>query len=89
MAPVLRRYRGEVWEVEAMAIEIRSMKFWINAFIPRDIPGYTMTVPKGRYAGLTMIPGPQTVGIPIPPRPFPYMMHKVCTRCVLESLIVT
>jgi hypothetical protein len=36
-----------------MATVIRSIKFWINAFIPRDIPGYTMTVPKGRYAGHT------------------------------------
>lgn len=59
-----------------MATVIRSIKFWINAFIPRDIPGYTMTVPKGRYAGFTMIPGPQSVGVPIPPRPSPYMMYQ-------------
>lgn len=31
-----------------MAVPIRSVEFWINAFIPRDIPGYTMTVPAGR-----------------------------------------
>ncbi len=38
------------------------MKFWINAFIPRDIPGYTRVVPKGVHAGKTMIPGPQRPG---------------------------
>ena len=44
-----------------MAVAISSVKFWINAFIPRDIPGYTRPVP--RHPGLTMIPGPQRPGI--------------------------
>ena len=41
-----------------MAPPIRSVKFWINAFIPRDIPGYTRVVPAGPHRGKTMIPGP-------------------------------
>ena len=40
----------------SMQVPIRSMKFWINAFIPRDVPGYTRPVPG--QTGLTMIPGP-------------------------------
>jgi len=59
-----------------MPSTIKSIKFWINAFIPRDIPGYTMTVPGGPHAGLTMIPGPQTVEVPIPPRPSPYLFFQ-------------
>lgn len=39
-----------------MTVPIRSITFWINAFIPGTIPGYTRPVP-GR-AGQTMIPGP-------------------------------
>ena len=42
----------------AMPEQIRSVKFWINAFIPRDIPGYTRAVPAGPHRGKTMIPGP-------------------------------
>lgn len=41
-----------------MPTPIRSVKFWINAFIPRDIPGYTRAVPAGPHFGKTMIPGP-------------------------------
>jgi hypothetical protein len=59
-----------------MPIAIRSIKFWINAFIPRDIPFYTLTVPKGPYAGLTMIPGPANIRVPIPPRPSPYVIFQ-------------
>jgi hypothetical protein len=44
-----------------MAVPIRSIKFWINAFIPANIPGYTMPVP-GR-GGETMIPGPPEPGV--------------------------
>jgi hypothetical protein len=44
-----------------MTVPIRSVKFWINAFIPRDIPGYTRVVPAGPHRGLTMIPGPSPV----------------------------
>jgi hypothetical protein len=51
-----------------MAVTIQSMKFWINAFIPRDLPGYTIVVPKGPHAGKTMIPGPQTIGVSTPIR---------------------
>lgn len=36
--------------------EIESVKLWINAFIPKDIPGYTKAVPG--HDNLTMIPGP-------------------------------
>jgi hypothetical protein len=41
-----------------MAIQIKTVTVWINAFIPRDIPGYSKPVPKGVHAGKTMIPGP-------------------------------
>jgi hypothetical protein len=41
-----------------VATPLKSMKFWINAFIPRNVPGFTKPVPKGRFAGKTMIPGP-------------------------------
>ena len=41
-----------------MPTPIRSVKFWINAFIPRDVPGYTLAVPAGVHRGKTMIPGP-------------------------------
>ena len=47
-----------------MTVPIRSVKFWVNAFIPRNVPGYTMTVPAGPHLGKTMIPGPQSVGVP-------------------------
>lgn len=35
-----------------------SVKVWINAFIPRDIPGLTLPVPGRPFSGKTMIPGP-------------------------------
>jgi hypothetical protein len=41
-----------------MPVDIRSIKFWINAFIPKDIPGYTRPVPG---SVITMIPGPVLV----------------------------
>lgn len=41
-----------------MPVPIRTVKVWINAFIPRSIPGYTRRVPAGVHAGKTMIPGP-------------------------------
>lgn len=37
-------------------IPINSVKFWINAFIPKDVTGYTKPIPG--HPGLTMIPGP-------------------------------
>jgi hypothetical protein len=39
-----------------MPVDIRSIKFWMNAFIPRDVPKYSKPVPG--HPGLTMIPGP-------------------------------
>lgn len=39
-----------------MAVPIKSIKFWINAFIPHNVVGYTKPVPK--KPNLTMIPGP-------------------------------
>lgn len=35
----------------------RRIRIWINAFIPKDIPGLTKPA-GGRYLGDTMIPGP-------------------------------
>lgn len=32
--------------------------FWINAFIPRNVPGYTQRVPAGPHAGKTAVPLP-------------------------------
>ncbi len=40
-----------------MSVPIQSVKFWLNAFIPQHISGYTRAVPGS--PGLTMIPGPQ------------------------------
>ena len=41
-----------------MSVPIRSVKVWINAFIPLNILGYTQRVPAGIHTGKTMIPGP-------------------------------
>ena len=35
-----------------------TVKIWLKVFIPRNISGYTKTVPSGIHAGKTMIPGP-------------------------------
>jgi len=32
--------------------------FWLNAFIPRDVPGYTKVIPKGKHANKTAVPLP-------------------------------
>mgnify|MGYP006943063210 CR=1 FL=1 len=37
--------------------EIKTVKVWINSFIPRDIPDYTFDSPDGNG---TVIPGPHT-----------------------------
>lgn len=34
------------------------LTFWINAFIPRDVPGYTRSIARGRHAGKTAVPLP-------------------------------
>ncbi len=47
-----------------MTVPIRTIKFWINAFIPRIVPGYTLTVSAGPHTGKTMIPGPQSLRVP-------------------------
>jgi hypothetical protein len=31
------------------------LKFWLNAFIPRDVPGYTKVVPTGKHMNNTAI----------------------------------
>ena len=41
-----------------MSVSIRTVKVWINAFIPQNILGYTRQVPAGVHTGKTMIPGP-------------------------------
>ena len=37
---------------------ISTVKVWLNAFIPGDIPGLTQVVPAGAHSGQSMIPGP-------------------------------
>ncbi len=49
---------GRVIRTFTNTAPIRTVDFWIKAFIPRDIPGYTVTVPTGTYAGKTVIPHP-------------------------------
>lgn len=34
------------------------LRFWLNAFIPRDVPGYTRLLTAGVHAGKTAIPLP-------------------------------
>ena len=35
-----------------------TVSFWLNAFIPRDVAGYTIGITKGPHAGKTAIPLP-------------------------------
>jgi hypothetical protein len=35
-----------------------NMTIWINAFIPRDVPNYTITIPMGPHRGKTAVPCP-------------------------------
>jgi len=39
---------------------------WINAFIPRDVPGYTVPIMRGENAGKTAVPLPGLSRIPVP-----------------------
>jgi hypothetical protein len=39
-------------------VPIRSVKVWVKAFIPRDIPGYTQELTSGPYRGQSVIPHP-------------------------------
>lgn len=41
-----------------MSKQIKCIKIWINAFIPRVVTNYTKNVPAGIHKGKTMIPGP-------------------------------
>ena len=43
-----------------------TLTVWINAFIPRSVPGYTFTVPAGPHAGKTAIPCP-IIAVPVNP----------------------
>jgi len=47
-----------------------NLLIWINAFIPRDVSGYTFTVPAGPHAGKTAIPCPPFVATPANPNCF-------------------
>jgi hypothetical protein len=44
--------------------------FWLNAFIPRNVPGYTQEIRKGAHAGKTAVP------LPKPARLWPGNMFK-------------
>ncbi|WP_448956056.1 hypothetical protein [Labrys neptuniae] len=35
-----------------------TVEIWLNAFIPRDVPGYTQTLPAGPHIGKTAVPLP-------------------------------
>jgi hypothetical protein len=35
-----------------------TVQFWLNAFIPRTVPGYTRTLTAGRHTGKTAVPLP-------------------------------
>ncbi len=35
-----------------------DLEIWVNAFIPRNVPGYTCTVPAGPHRGETAVPLP-------------------------------
>ncbi|MGH2559991.1 MAG: hypothetical protein ACRDJH_13065 [Thermomicrobiales bacterium] len=40
---------------------ITTITLWVNAFIPRDVPGVSQPVPAGDFAGMTMLPGPTAI----------------------------
>jgi len=42
---------------ETSAVRIESVAVWINAFIPRDVIGMTLTLPAGPHAGKTALAG--------------------------------
>lgn len=44
--------------VEKAPISLRSITFWLNAFLPRDILGATTVLRHGAFAGYTAITGP-------------------------------
>lgn len=42
---------------------LSPLSFWINAFIPKKVPNYTLTLPGGPYAAKTAIPLPAAARI--------------------------
>ncbi len=44
----------------------RRLVVWINAFIPRDVPGYTVAITRGENAGKAAVPLPTAARFPIP-----------------------
>src|SRR5215470_20228046 len=40
-----------------MPVAIRHVTFWLNAFVPRDVSGMTVTRPRGPHAGKTALEG--------------------------------
>jgi len=42
-----------------MTVPVRSLTFWLNAFLPWSIPGVTTTLMKGPYTGHSAIAGPR------------------------------
>jgi hypothetical protein len=58
--PSLDRRPLEIARDEEESSDIRSVKVWLNAFIPKHIPGLTRAAPG--HEDKTMIPGPSVVG---------------------------
>ncbi len=46
-----------------MPARVRSVKVWVNAFIPAHIPGFTTGILSDDHQGETMILGPP--GVPV------------------------
>lgn len=46
------------------------LSFWLNAFIPGAVPGYTQAITAGTHAGRTAIPMPRVARILNPTKPF-------------------
>jgi hypothetical protein len=64
---------------------IRSVRVWINAFIPGHVPGYTGGIASGPNAGLTVLYG-------VGPSPFGYLTDQrgfspsLDAKCQMQSL---
>jgi hypothetical protein len=41
-----------------------NVTFWLNAFLPKTVPGYTVPLTRGVHAGKTAVPIPQLARIP-------------------------
>jgi len=55
--------------VPVSAVACGNLLIWINAFIPRDVPNYTFTIPAGPHKGATAIPCP-LIATPVNPNCF-------------------